>query len=164
MGREDLVSVFVALALRSHGRCVYRISNSSARQIRHASTSTSNNTVLPPKPGTEAKPPRPIIPLHLGLDRNPENLSAISRIPIPRGVTGEKFTPSVLSRPLGVEQPPRPGENSPIDSRSLREKHEDFTSYDKALQRRRVYLRDVLPSLLSRMAEDGLFQGQELCL
>jgi ATPase complex subunit ATP10 len=77
----------------------------------------------------------------VGLDRNPENVSAISRIQIPRGVTGEKFTPSVLSRPLGLLNPPRPGQNSPVDRRSLQERTREFTDYDKALERRRVYLR-----------------------
>jgi mitochondrial ATPase complex subunit ATP10 len=144
MGREDILNIFVSLALRPHSRCTERVASSTARLVRYASTSTppatSNKTSLPPKQEAGART-RPLIPLHVGLDRNPENLSAISRIPIPRGVTGENFTPSVLARPLGLEHPPRPGENSPIDSRSLRERHQEFTSYEKALERRRVYLR-----------------------
>ncbi len=130
MGREDIYSLFISIAVRPHSRCLYQ------RCIRHASTA---NSPLPPKqnPG----PKKPSIPLHVGLDRNPDALSAISRIPIPRGERGEKFIPSVLSRPLGLEHPPLPGQNSPLDRRSLRERKDEFTSYAKALERRRVYLR-----------------------
>ncbi|EXJ58696.1 hypothetical protein A1O7_06125 [Cladophialophora yegresii CBS 114405] len=140
MPREDVLTLFVTLALRPHRRCIQKLSRSSPRLTRYASTSSQSKTTLPATQGTEATT-RPKIPLHVGLDRNPESVSAISRIPIPRGVRGEKFTPQVLARPLGLEHPPRPGQNSPLDSRTLRERHEEFTSYDKALERRRVYLR-----------------------
>ena len=143
MGREGILSIFVSLASRPHTRCLYRIPKSSPRLLRDASTSTSRTTrketPLAPKEGPQIE--KPHIPLHVGLDRNPENLSGISRIPIPRGVTGEVFNPSVLARPLGLERPPRPGENSPIDTRTLQERRKDFASYDKAMERRRVYLR-----------------------
>ena len=78
------------------------------------------------------------------LDRNPENRSAISRIPIPAGERGEKFTPSPLARPLGLPHPPQPGQNSPVDRRTLAEKKADFGSYDKAMERRRVLFRQFL--------------------
>ncbi|KAJ9607851.1 Mitochondrial ATPase complex subunit atp10 [Cladophialophora chaetospira] len=140
MKREDALNLFLSLALRPHRHCIYNISRAPPKLIRYASTSTQDKTT--PLPGQGADPKgRPVIPLHVGLDRNPENVSAISRIPIPRGVTGEKFTPSVLARPLGLQQPPRQGENSPLDVRTLRERHQEFTSYEKALERRRVYLR-----------------------
>lgn len=128
MAQRDIYSLFISLALRPHSRCVYRAQKLSRR---HASSSS-----IPP-----SSPPKPKIPLHVGLDRNPDALSAISRIPIPRGERGEKFTPSVLSRPLGLQHRPVPGQNSPVDRRSLRERTQEFTSYEKALERRRIYLR-----------------------
>lgn len=135
MARVDLVDIFVSLAVRPHSQCLYRAQRLrlAARNLRHASTSNS-----PSKP---ALPSKPSIPLYVGLDRNPEGLSAISRIPIPKGEKGEKFTPSVLARPLGLTYPPRPGQNTPIDNRTLQERKADFTSYQKALERRQVYLR-----------------------
>lgn len=139
MAREDLLGLLVSLALRRHSRCLHRTPRFSTTSIRVRHASTSNLPAPEKKTAPETK--RPTIPLHVGLDRNPGNVSAISRIPIPRGVTGEKFTPSVLARPLGLEHPPRPGQNSPIDRRTLQERKEDFTSYQKALERRRVYLR-----------------------
>jgi mitochondrial ATPase complex subunit ATP10 len=78
------------------------------------------------------------------LDRNPENRSAISRIPIPAGVRGEKFVPQPLARPLGLSHPPQPGQNSPVDRRTLAEKKADFGSYEKAMERRRVLFRQFL--------------------
>ncbi|KAL2423372.1 hypothetical protein ABEF95_002548 [Exophiala dermatitidis] len=140
MARRELLDIFVSLAVRPHSRCMYRAQRLSLQTIRHASTTTP-----PPKPPTLSKPgsdgSKPSIPLHVGLDRNPEGLSAISRIPIPKGEKGEKFTPSVLARPLGLTYPPRPGQNSPINRRTIQERKADFTSYEKALERRRVYLR-----------------------
>jgi ATPase complex subunit ATP10 len=78
------------------------------------------------------------------LDRNPENISTISRIPIPAGTPGEKFVPQPLARPLGLPYPPQPGQNSPVDRRTLAEKKAEFGSYDKALERRRVLFRQFL--------------------
>lgn len=78
------------------------------------------------------------------LDRNPENRSAISRIPIPAGERGEKFVPQPLARPLGLPHPPQPGQNSPVDRRTLSEKKADFSSYEKAMERRRVLFRQFL--------------------
>ncbi|KAH0844884.1 hypothetical protein AYO21_05787 [Fonsecaea monophora] len=151
MSRKDVLSLFISLTLRPHSRCPCRLRSLS----RRASTSHSP---IPEKARVEIK--KPTIPLHVGLDRNPENLSAISKIPIPRGVTGEKFTPSVLSRPLGLEHPPRPGQNSPVDNRTLRERHEDFTSYEKALERRRVYLRTFFRPYFQEWRRVDHFKGK----
>ncbi|KIX95627.1 uncharacterized protein Z520_08747 [Fonsecaea multimorphosa CBS 102226] len=151
MSRKDVLSLFVSLTLRRHSRCPFRLQAVS----RRASTSNSPATE---KVRVDIK--KPTIPLHVGLDRNPENLSAISRIPIPRGVTGEKFTPSVLARPLGLEHPPRPGENSPIDNRTLRERHEEFTSYEKALERRRIYLRTFFRPYFQEWRRVDHFKGK----
>ncbi|KIW95368.1 uncharacterized protein Z519_03952 [Cladophialophora bantiana CBS 173.52] len=151
MGRKDVLSLFISLTLRPPSRCHFRLQNSSRN------TSSSNS----PRTGeARIEIKKPTIPLHVGLDRNPENLSAISRIPIPRGVTGEKFTPSVLARPLGLELPPRPGQNSPIDNRTLRERHEEFTSYEKALERRRVYLRTFFRPYFQEWRRVDHFKGK----
>ncbi|KAK5053958.1 hypothetical protein LTR84_001920 [Exophiala bonariae] len=142
MPREELLSLLVSCAARPHSHCLYRLRGVGrvGIQLRYASSSTSTST---PKPNPAAAPAPSLqqIPLHVGLDRNPEHKSAISKIPIPKGERGEKFTPSVLAFPLGLLYPPQPGQNSPLDRRSLKEKKEDFTNRDKVLERRRIYLR-----------------------
>lgn len=49
----------------------------------------------------------------------------------------EEFIPLQLDRPLGLTYPPRPGQNTGIDSRSLGERRDDFVNYEKHITRRR---------------------------
>ncbi|KAI4100763.1 MAG: hypothetical protein LQ345_007437 [Seirophora villosa] len=48
----------------------------------------------------------------------------------------ESYTPKPLLRPIGVPDPPKPGENSGIDPRTWREKRADVFNYEKHLIRR----------------------------
>ncbi|KAL2154034.1 hypothetical protein VTH82DRAFT_2710 [Thermothelomyces myriococcoides] len=54
-----------------------------------------------------------------------------------------EFTPTPLARPIGMNHPPSPGENTGIDKRTLKERHADFTNYEKHLKRRE-YLKDKI--------------------
>jgi ATPase complex subunit ATP10 len=74
----------------------------------------------------------------------------LSSAPRSYGPRVDSFVPTVLSRPIGLPNPPRPGENDGIDHRTLRERRDDFVDYGKHLQRReqiksqivRPYFRD----------------------
>lgn len=52
-----------------------------------------------------------------------------------RAFDGE-LIPKPLSRPLGLPYPPQPGQNTGRDTRSWRQRRDDFANYDKHLERR----------------------------
>ncbi|KAI1162383.1 ATP10 protein-domain-containing protein [Nemania serpens] len=76
--------------------------------------------------------------------------SPLADAPRSYGKRVEGFTPTPLSRPIGLPYPPQVGQNTGIDSRTLRQRRDDFVDYDKHLKRRqdlkerisRPYFRD----------------------
>ncbi|KAK4237868.1 ATP10 protein-domain-containing protein [Achaetomium macrosporum] len=71
--------------------------------------------------------------------------SPLAHAPRSYGKKLQEFTPTPLARPIGMNHPPSAGENTGIDKRSLKERHADFTNYEKHLQRR-----EYLKSKISR--------------
>ena len=153
LARSELLLDLLFIAVRRPSRqCLnYKILYIQAR--RNASTDvksdSSSKPKIPPTVGLKTSTSAPAaagsnVSMRMLLDRNPENRSAISRIPIPRGERGEKFIPQPLARPLGLPYPPEPGQNTPVDQRSWSEKKADFTDHDNAMTRRRVLLRTYL--------------------
>jgi mitochondrial ATPase complex subunit ATP10 len=91
------------------------------------------------------------------LDRNPANTSAISKIPIPKGERGEKFTPSPLSRPIGLPYPPLPGQNAPKSDRGRRG---SYTDPEMVQARRRVLVRTFLRPYFQEWKRLEHFKGK----
>ncbi|RMX79650.1 hypothetical protein D0868_16283, partial [Hortaea werneckii] len=84
----------------------------------------------------------------------------------------EDFTPYPLSRPIGMPNPPHPGENIGLDTRGWREKRDDFHNFEKHLERRarmtkqiaKPYFRDWSNMRFHKgkvfVANERLFRGE----
>lgn len=64
--------------------------------------------------------------------------SPLADAPRAYGKAVEEFTPKPLSRPIGLPTPPRAGENTGVDTRTWKEKRDDFVNYDKHLAKRKM--------------------------
>lgn len=64
--------------------------------------------------------------------------SPLADAPRATGKAVEEFTPKPLPRPIGLAKPPLAGQNSGVDSRSWKERRDDFVNYDKHLVKRKM--------------------------
>ncbi|GAW22943.1 hypothetical protein ANO14919_124900 [Xylariales sp. No.14919] len=64
--------------------------------------------------------------------------SPLADAPRSYGKRVEEFTPTPLSRPIGLPYPPEIGQNTGIDHRTLKQRRDDFVDYDKHLERRQI--------------------------
>ncbi|KAI0535727.1 ATP10 protein-domain-containing protein [Xylaria digitata] len=69
--------------------------------------------------------------------------SPLADAPRSYGKRVEEFTPTPLSRPIGLPYPPQAGQNTGIDLRTLKQRRDDFVNYDKHLERRE-YLKNKI--------------------
>lgn len=96
-------------------------------QWRSFSVSYGRLADQPPAPSPDAKP----TPSPAAVPEGP-----LAHAPRGYGKKLKEFTPTPLARPIGMNFPPSPGENTGVDTRSLKQRREDFVNYEKHLQRR----------------------------
>lgn len=96
-----------------------------------------------PTPSAAAPPaPTPEEPKPLSAADLP---SPLADAPRATGKAVEQFTPKPLPRPIGLPTPPRSGENAGVDTRSWKQRRDDFVDYDKHLvKRKQLYVYSFL--------------------
>ncbi|KAI1132065.1 ATP10 protein-domain-containing protein [Nemania abortiva] len=115
----------------SYRRLAAQPAKSTPKPAPAAAANAATTKAVPPAP--KAVPPSPL-----------------ADAPRSYGKRVEDFTPTPLSRPIGLPYPPEAGQNTGIDLRTLKQRRDDFVNYDKHLERRenlkkkisRPYFRD----------------------
>jgi ATPase complex subunit ATP10 len=101
----------------------YATKNSTPKPKDAEANQLSKSTTKTPAPGTPARP-------SVQFQQN----QPIRQTPHP---SDENFIPPTLDRPIGTAAPPEAGENTGIDSRSYRQRRDDFVDYDTHIKRRK---------------------------
>lgn len=135
------IPLLTRLSLFQTGRCLsctaalsHRVKPSSIRQYATENAAkTAGNSKTDGAPITITRPPRrdgPPLRRSVQFQQNPGTKQTAQ--------PGDAdFKPPQLDRPIGCAAPPEEGENTGVDSRSLRQRRDDFVDYDKHIARRK---------------------------
>ncbi|KAG8626923.1 hypothetical protein KVT40_005868 [Elsinoe batatas] len=68
--------------------------------------------------------------------------------------------PQPLNRPLGVPNPPRAGENSGYDNRTIKQRRDDFVNHEKHLEKRQKLAKDLFRPYFKDFTDMKYFKGK----
>lgn len=111
--------------------CQWRSFSASYRRLADKPPATS------PESSSDSSNAVPGVPRATigGLDAGAAD-GPLAHAPRAYGKKLQEFTPTPLARPIGMNYPPTAGQNTGVDNRTLKERHADFTNYEKHLKRR----------------------------
>lgn len=111
----------------------------------------------PPPPSTpySPAPPPPAFSARSAADRLPGYKKR------GRADDDEEFMPQPLARPIGMPNPPRPGENMGLDNRSRAQRREDFANFEKHMQRRAKMTKQISKPYFRDWSNLRFFRGKQ---
>lgn len=119
--------------LKSCLRCQYRIfSTTQSRLAGHRFKASTPPAKAPPPDALEHAAPRaPVVQVI-----PPPDPSQLANAPRRYGKRVDQFVPMALYRPIGMQHPPKAGENTGIDTRTMKQKRDDLVNWEQHLKRR----------------------------
>ncbi|KAH7403378.1 ATP10 protein-domain-containing protein [Cadophora sp. MPI-SDFR-AT-0126] len=115
--------------------CQWRTFSTSYRRLAEKETPAPPTTPVPPE-------------------------SPLADAPRSYGKAVSEFTPKPLSRPIGLPNPPRAGENAGVDNRSWKQRRDDFVDYDKHLVRRKQLTQKISTPYFREWSNMRLHKGK----
>lgn len=109
-------------------RCQWRAFSATPRRLAGPPASKPPAKTAPPSEKDVSAP--------AAQDSPPALPHPLESAPRSYGARVDAFTPAPLLRPIGMHQPPKPGENTGVDLRTLKQRRADFVNWEIHLKRR----------------------------